>query len=71
MNNGGFGILYRAKYTETGNYIAAKILKNKKKKQVNQEIAILIKCSGLPTFNLFYGYSRTDFFNNNNVTLYM
>ncbi len=23
INNGGFGIIYRAKYTETGNYIAA------------------------------------------------
>ena len=71
IKKGGFSTLYLVKNKDTGNYMAAKIINHHNKKAINREIAFSIKCSGHSGFNKFYGFSKTDFFKNNDVTLFM
>ena len=75
INSGGFGTVFSVKKLETNEIYAAKVItaqkdESKYKKMISREIGIMIRCQH-STIVRFYGYSLKDFYNQNNVTIFM
>lgn len=75
ISSGGFSSVYSIHDIKTGEKLAAKIITSHKdestyKRMINREIRIMIYCQH-PTIIKFLGYSRKDFNDDKNITIFM